>query len=337
MPTNPYQQYFEAQKALFEEWRDYMQSTFFKDAGAAEGASFNPMDYYNKAMEAPHNFWKKTEESYKAYQTVYELWKNLSENNSTVLDSKAAMQIYDEWSKQSFNLLKDSLVPNLPGYIKDYSGKFLSEMEATNAVMSDYFKNWSGTAESLKNAFFDSVGKGPKGYIDLLDVWRENYDKTFGKLLNAPTFGKEMDFWNRQKSSFDRLVKYNVAVTKFYARLYDIAQDATKQVLEDYVEMYAKGTQPKTFDEFYKYWSKKVSEAYQKVLFSDDISALAGNLVDAMSAFKIEFDQLCEMYLAAVPVPKKSDMDDLYKTVYELKKELRDLKKEVYANDKRNS
>ncbi len=160
-----------------------------------------------------------------------------------------------------------------------------------------------------------------------MNASRTFYDNTFSKLLNAPSFGRDMEFWERQKSIFDRFVKFNIAATEFYSRIGDIAQDATKQVLEDYVKMSGEGTQPKSFDEFYKYWAKAVSAAYDKVLLSEELSILAGKMVDELSRFKAAFDKAWESYLALFPIPKKSDLDDLYKTVYELKKEVKALKK----------
>ena len=335
MMSSFYQQYFENQKKMFDEWQKYMKSTYSKNADT-EIPLFNSSEFYAKMMDAPNNFWKKTEEGYKSYSAVFDLWKSLNEKNS-VLDKDSAMQIYDAWLKQSFSLIRSNIAPNVPEYLKDFTERFVGQMESSSEKMSEYAKNWSDNADALHKAYMDSFAGGPQGFLEFLDVWQKNYDETFGKMMNAPTFGKDMDFWRLQKASLDRFIKYNVAAIKFYTSLFEIAQDATKQVLEDYVTMSAEGTQPKTFDEFYKYWSKMVSAAYEKVLFSENLSVLSGNMVDAMSRFKIEYDKLCEMYLASAPVPKNSDMDDVYKTMYELKKEVRALKKEMQGHEKHNS
>lgn len=336
MPSNFYQQYFESQKAMFDAWQKYMATAYDKTAGEKEDAAPNPMEFYHKMMEAPNEFWKKTSESYKSYHAVFELWQKLSEN-APKLDTQAVLNIHEEWVKQYFDLIKSNFLPSLPGYMQPFTGKVVETMEASNAAMAETMQTWAASGESLYKTFQEALGKGPKGYIDFLEAWQQSYDATFGKFVNAPTFGKDMEFWKHQKASFDRFVKFNTAAAKFYASLFEIAQDATKQVLEDYAAMQAQGTQPKTFDEFYKYWSKAVTAAYEKVLFSENLSVLSGNMVDAMSRFKMESDKLWAFYLAQMPIPKKSDMDDLHKTVYELKKELRALKKEIRANEHRNA
>ncbi len=331
MSNNVYQQFIDAQKAVFATWRKTVEPMF---ARSGEVPFADPAAFFEKMQEAPNDFWKKAGESYKAYQAVFELWKQLSEKEGG-LDSKAAMELYDAWSKQYFDCIKNNLTPALPGFVKDFSEKLLENMETNQTVWSEQAKTWAANAQSLHKAALDAMVNGPKGYLEFLEAWQKGYEESYGKLMNAPTFGKDMEFWKQQKAGFDRFIKYNVAATKFYAGMYDIAQDATKKVLEDYIAMRAEGTEPKTFEEFYKYWSKAVSSAYQTFLFSDEMSRLAGNMVDEMSRFKIAYDELCETWLENFPVVRHSDINDVYKTLYELKKEVRALKKEIRSNEKR--
>ncbi|MDR2727375.1 MAG: hypothetical protein LBC10_05225 [Deltaproteobacteria bacterium] len=337
MADNYYQQYFDAQKAMFDAWQKHTAPMFAaQNAGGEGGEAHNHMDFYQKLLEAPNDFWKKTSESYKSYHAIFELWKTLNENKAP-LDSQAALDIYNIWAKQNFALIRNNLLPSMPGYMQNITERIFETIETSSASMADSIKAWAANDESLKKAVHDALLNGPKGYIGFLEAWQQSYETTLGKFANAPTFGRDMDFWKLQKSSFDRFVKFNTAAAKFYASLFEIAQNATRQVLEEYAAMQAEGTQPKTFEEFYKYWSKTITATYEKVLLSDNLSALSGNMVDAMSRFKVEYDKLCAFYLDHIPVPKKSDMDDLYKTVYELKKEIRALKKEIHANERRSA
>ncbi len=371
MPNNSYQHFFEAQKAMFDEWQKYMKSAF-KNFAPAATANFSPSEYYSKIFEATQNFWqkafdewqshlktagtvsdfnldstayyqkmaesaqefwRKTGESYKPYSALFALWQKLSEDAGG-LNKKNLMEIYEAWTKQHATLMRDSFMPNSPGYIKDFANKLMENFSTNSEVFKSYLQTSLDSGEAWQQAWQNALNKGPEGYIELLEVWQKNYNDTFGKLVNAPTFGRDMSLWQHQKAGFDRFIKYNIAITKFYTGIYEVAQDATKKVLEDYLAMSAQNAQPKTFDEFYKYWSKTVTAGYDKVLFSEHLSQLAGNMVDEMSRFKAESDKLWEMYLANFPVPRKSDMDALYKTVYDLKKELRAMKREMKSNEK---
>jgi hypothetical protein len=324
MANHFYQQYFEAQKAMLDAWQKQMSTGYAQNAGPVESEAARP--------EAPNDFWKKVSESYQSYQAVFELWKTLSEHKAP-LDSQASTDIYNTWLKQGFSMLRSNLLPTLPGQVQHVVEKIFDTMETSNAAMAESMKGWAGSDETLRKAFQDALDNGPKGYIGFMEAWQQGYDATLGKFAATPTFGKDMEFWKSQKASFDRFVKFSMAAAKFYASLLEIAQSATKKVLADYAVMQAEGKAPKTFDEFYKYWARTVTATYEKVLLSSELSELSGDMVNSMSRFKMEYDKLCSFYLAQLPLPKQSDMEDLYKTVYELKKELRALKKEMHPNE----
>jgi hypothetical protein len=327
MADQVYEKFFEAQKSLFEEWQKNLQTSFKTfTAGSAEGE--NPSDFYKKVFDSPQDFMKKIGEGSEVYQSLFELWKRLSESGAKP-DAKAAGEIYDEWSGRFFTLLREAFVPSVPAFTQKFAEVFVSKLESSDKVLSENYKTWSAADEQLRAAWLNSLDKGPKGYIDFLEVFRKVYDETGGKAAKAPTFGKDMGFWKSRQAVMDSYIKYNIASNRFYAALAEIAGDATKKALKDYVEMCEGDNKIKTFEEFYKYWSKTVSATYDKVLFSDEVSMLAGNMVDEMAKFRAEFDKFFELSFASLPIPKKSDMDDLYATVYELKKEVRALRKEI--------
>jgi hypothetical protein len=327
MPAQFYEKFFEAQKSMFEEWQQNMQNTFKNIAAEGEQAG-NSTEFYKKFFNSPQDFLKKISDSSQVYQTLFDLWKRLSESGP-LLDAKAAGEIYEDWSRRFFEQIHEIFIPSLPAFMRNFAENFATKMESTDKLLTDNFKSWFSAEEELRKAWFDSLGKGPKGYVNFLEVWRKVYEDTAGKLANAPTFGKDMDFWKRRQAVFDSFIKYSIATNRFYAALADIAEEATKQTLSDYTALFSGEQKISTFDEFYKYWSKTVSAAYEKVLFSDELSMLAGNMVDEMAKFRVEFDKFFELTFAGLPIPKKSDMDDLYAAVYELKKEVRALKKEI--------
>lgn len=297
-------------------YSEYLKSSH--DAGNA----------FFKSFENPQNIWDKANDSLKYYQSMYDLWSKLSDASST-LDGEAATGIYNEWLAKSREYVKANFPSFLPAEAKELTTKFFETSESYSKAMESFWKPWGEHIGQLNETFSEAMFNDPKAYIEYLDLWKKNYDLTFSKLMQAPAFGLEKDYWDLQKSSLDRFVKYTVALNEYLSSFFQIAQDATKKVLEDYMQMLAEGKQPKTFQEFYKYWTTQINEAYHKVLFSSDFSKLVGHVVEAMSEFKKTYDKLFELYLANVPVPKKSEMDSLYKTVYDLKKELRALKADL--------
>ncbi len=324
MSENFFDTYLNTQKILFDQWQENIRAAF----ASYDFSRMQNAEATTNGDEVTREFWGKVQESSKSYQAVMELWKNLSEKN-TSLDQQTAVDIFDAWCKQGFTSIRASLIPNIPEYMKNFVEKSIGRMESSSNTVAEYARMWASSEDSVARAWADAQGKGPEGYIHFLKTWQQSYNATLGRLLSAPSFGKNMEFLQQQKSSFDRFIRYNIAATQFYTSLASVIREATRKVVDDYLEMRTQGTEPKTFEEFYKYWTKVVSDHYEKILFTDEISSLAGNMVNEMARFKRERDRLCEMYLADLPIPKKSDMDDLYKTVHDLKREVRRLKTEL--------
>jgi len=320
-------------KKGFDEWKKQMES-----AGQFPGMlgdfdfTFNPSEYYRNMAATAQDFWKKAGESKETYSALVELWRQLAEDLPG-MDSKSIMEVYEKWSKEYASQLRSSLTPHIPDYMKDFSEKWMDNLELTGEKALENLKAWMSNGEDLQQAVQKMMAGSPNAYIEFMEVLKKNYEDTFGRIAHQPTFGKDMEFWRRYRDSFDRYVKFNIAATGFYTAMYEVIRDSTRKVIEDYMAMASEGDQPQTFDEFYKYWSKQVSANYDKVLFYEEYGRLAGNMVDEMARFKIAFDELCESYLAHLPVARKSDMEALHKTVYDLKKELRSLKKEIKGKE----
>lgn len=285
------------------------------------------LDFWNKFFEDPQNIWSKMNEGVKAYQGIYKLWNQVTEQ--TALDSKTALKIYNEWQDQYSDYMKNSYIPNLPEYMRDLAAKFTDMAGTYRGAVNTFWKPWIETEAEMKEKLFSSLLNDPQAYLDFLHIIQKNYDESFSKLMTNPMFGKDRESLELQRKSIDKYIKFSIALNEFNTRIYQIYLDATKQVMDDYVKMYAEGTQPKTFEEFYKYWTSQVNNAYDKIFFSDDFSKLVGHTVEAMTKFKKESDKVVEDYLRYVPVPKQSEMDSLYKNVYELKKEVRTLKADI--------
>ncbi len=169
----------------------------------------------------------------------------------------------------------------------------------------------------------------PSAYREFLQGWRETYKATFSKIQDMPIVGILREHLENQEKSIDKYYEYVSVAGDFWGRIFEIASDTTEQVFQDYLEILEEGKELKTYDDFYEYWSSLIVKAYDKLFLSDDFSKVAGGVINAMSDFKAYFDKLLEDYLQLWPIPKNSDMKSLYKTVYDLKKEVRSLRSEM--------
>ncbi len=93
-------------------------------------------------------------------------------------------------------------------------------------------------------------------------------------------------------------------------------------------EMY-KGQASKTFKEFYTIWWTTNEETVNELFKSKEFSSLLGRVVDATMSHRKRLNDIMEEYLKTLPVPTRSEMNDLYKTLYQLKKVVRKSTRQV--------
>ncbi|MFM8331320.1 MAG: poly(R)-hydroxyalkanoic acid synthase subunit PhaE, partial [Candidatus Methylumidiphilus sp.] len=66
-----------------------------------------------------------------------------------------------------------------------------------------------------------------------------------------------------------------------------------------------------------------------KLFQTEDFSRLQGELLDAGLTARTHYFKIMEMQLYDLPIALRSEMDDLYKTVYDLKKKVRALEQQA--------
>jgi len=297
------------------------------------------MNYFNEVMAFnsklftsytgdPCEIYRKINQSNGIYESIYEVWKKLKEIGFIPTED-TIKKVYEEWSEQNMEYMKKSYIPYVPEPMKKILEDSIGIMESYKVAANKFWQPWISSQEELKDIFYKGYFNNPSGYVEYFKLWKDNYDKSFSKFINTPMMGIDREFLEKQSEGFDKFIRFSVLVNEFCANIYNLTQETMKKIFQDYMEMYKEGVAPQTFEQFYKYYTKEMDNAFNKLFFSDEFSKLVGHMLDAMTNFKIESDKLWEEYLSFIPVPKKTEMDSLYKTVYDIKKETRSMKKEI--------
>lgn len=332
-----YAKFAEAQKNMYEAWAEVM--TLMDKDGNMKFPAFDPADMYKNFEEAntaflekmkstPRDVYEKMKESTDSYYELYKMWETAAQNNVKPGQEKMT-EIYNEWKENYGKKMRENYLAYLPESIRGISDKAMNLSQSYVQTTGEFWEPWKESAAEMNDAFMRGFTMDSSSYMDYLEAWKKSYDATYSKILKMPAIGIQKESIKRQMDSADKYYNMAVIMNSFYGRIYQIANDTTEQVFKDYFDLLEEGKEPKTYDEFYRYWSKAINKAYDKLFFSDDFSKLAGETVNAMSDFKLNYDRMLEDYVSYWPVPKKSDMDSLYKTVYDLKKEVRSTTKEI--------
>ena len=101
------------------------------------------------------------------------------------------------------------------------------------------------------------------------------------------------------------------------------------QVMQDKIgEMAENGTLPEDSKVYYNMWVKVLEGHYMTLYQTPEYVETMARTINALADFSAARNAVLEDMLSLLPVARKSDMDDMARELYELKKRLRKLEKE---------
>lgn len=331
---NMFNQYAEAQKNMMDMWNKMVSGLNLPNAPMT-----NPMEYFKDMTDTlmnsyvgytgtPLQIFEKMGKGTEVYYNLYQLWSDIYEKNIEPTEENIK-KLTEDWLAKGQDFSSQYFLPYLPTEVQNAIRQSASVGESYKDTMETFFGPWQKSMKDLNDAMAKGLFKDPEGFLEFFQTWKKNYSETFSKALNMPMMGISREANEAQLQAIDRYVRVTTYVAEVMAKIAHLTNENTKKVVLNSFEELKEGKQPKTFEEFYASWKKSLSAAFDDLFYSDEFSKLLATLVDAAMDYKIAVDNVMERYLSSLPIPMKSDMDSLYKTVYELKREVRALKKQV--------
>lgn len=241
----------------------------------------------------------------------------------TVPTTEKLKEIYDQWAKD-YQTVMGALWGAYPSKdaeetAKAYQGAAAAAAESTWRLMEPVLKNLERLPEILGKMASGDAGAS----IELTGLFRRNYELTLGKALRSPSLGYAREFAQRVNETVDAYVRYNVALAQYFAPFYQSGMHATEKIFERLSEFRGKEVTPETFREFYRTWWTINEDVYNQMFRSEEFTKLLGEVLREGLLLKKQLDELSDEIVQFTNLPTKQEMDEVYRTIYDLRKEVR--------------
>jgi polyhydroxyalkanoate synthase subunit PhaE len=301
-------------------YQDWLQKTvgglqdFTKMASPGIGA-----DTMEKMMQAGE-----------VYTKLFSFWTDLAKNMPGQLQA-------DKWQEFSASMMQDYnkvlesfFAANLPESVKMLMKSPTEIGEMYQQTMYNLFLPWVDSSERLKESYLKALKGDRQAYMDFTNAWYESFQGSYGKLLHMPAFGLSRESIEKVMHGVETLTQFVSTSNKFNAALYKVGYEAMEKLMQNLTVLTEKGKAPDSFKEFYKLWWQTNEEAYFNLFKAESFARMMGEVLDAGTKFKKQYDEmLMEIISSNLPIPTDKDMDSLVKTVYQLKKNLREQGKKI--------
>lgn len=290
---------------------------------------FAPFQSWNKGFtdDTVKDAWNNMTNMSNAYVKFYEMWspmyKNMLNNSFNA-----------EWMKSSFNteafrdLMDRTIAFAAPAQTKEFFQQFQNWMEVTNNYNRHLYQQFVGNVpENLKNLTpFLLFGNDANNTAN--NVFAA-YQRSVSPLMRLFYPGKESEMNELQAGIMDKLSVYGQKLAELQQQMYVTGAKTWEAFLFENADQLKKGGDLSNMQQVFQAWVAKNEEAFINLFRSDAYSKTQGELLDLSLEIKQRSEKIGEMVLQPLPVVLRSEADELYTTIYELRKRVHALEKQL--------
>lgn len=194
-----------------------------------------------------------------------------------------------------------------------------------NNLGKEYYEQMQNISKNFPQLFNGSTAETMKSfYTQLHNV----FGKTFEPLLKTVNPGKEKENAEAVIALMDKMADYSIKQAELQAYLQTTAKAGVEKIAKYYSEKYSDPqalTQLPSAEEMYNEWVKVNEQMFTELFASEEFSKVKGEALNLSMDVKKHFEKQFEGAFQNFPVVFKSEVEDMQKTIYELKKQVKEL------------
>jgi class III poly(R)-hydroxyalkanoic acid synthase PhaE subunit len=332
------QTWSEAQKKMFEGWFNLakgssgMQSTPFPvnpdimkqwQQMATQGLDSWTSGADPVARNAAKQLIASQEAMYRFIQLFSRAWQAMAPKIEAGEDWQSVMKQYsDQWVQ--------TMIGGPTGMMN--SGKDINEL------LQFYMQGWTKISQPWMQLFQDSPGNFSQvlmgGGTELAELTKLHWDvveRTFGGMTEIPGLGSNRELNAKLLKGFDAWTSLQKSNAEFQVFLGKTMNVAVEQFMQDLITMSEKGEKIESLRDLMNMWMEIIDQTFSKMYVSEEYLELQKRLAAGVMTYKIQQQQIIELLIKPLDLPSRSEVDDAYLTIYELRKDVRALKKQMKA------
>ncbi|MEJ2708328.1 MAG: class III poly(R)-hydroxyalkanoic acid synthase subunit PhaE [Anaerolineales bacterium] len=324
----------EAQKTLWETWVEAMSS---KPKSTTSTSKPEIMDVWSQITQQSMMDWQEsaapiaraTTEQFFAVQETAIRFLEFSVRLWEAIGPK--MQAGEDWTA--------TLEKNLEQFRKQwiqFPEIAKGSAEDINRLWNDYLQQWQRFGQPWIQAmqrapeFYARMMTGDStAYIGLSNLYREAYQDTFARLVTSPGLGMTREFNEKFQLGFDAWVSWQLAAMEYQGVVGELWKQAFKQFQEDLISLVEKDEKIETLRDFVLLWTRGAEQVFTNGFQTERYVLAQGKMLNAAMAYRVHEREIIEVFLNLYDLPTRSELDETHRRIYELRKEVKLLKKAI--------
>jgi class III poly(R)-hydroxyalkanoic acid synthase PhaE subunit len=200
---------------------------------------------------------------------------------------------------------------------------YLKEVQRFNQLWLD-----SVTA-SLQPLSQTTTGSN-KPWLELNNLyWNLLYEETFGSLMQSPLLGPTREINGKLLKTFDVWTELYRASVDYQIVLADVQYRSLEALMQELVTLYGQDKKITDWREFQQISSVTADRIFEETFRQDDNLRIRGNFINKLNGYRLQQQILMEEWMKLMNLPTRSEIDEVHQNIYALRKEVKQLKKQL--------
>lgn len=296
-----------------KQWQQYMEQNLQALAPeSADSAKFAMDQFLSGQMQAQQLF-----------QLTAEAWQTIARNASSPEEWQKALAAYVEEMRSQMADATD---------VEQFMTNSTKLWQLYMQEMQKFMQPWLQTWQHMPQPFHSFASSDSKlhPFLQLMNSAWDSYGQTWGRMANMPSIGLTRELNEKLSRSFVVWQENQRIGIEYQTTLADVMVQAFEAFMQRLLTM-AKEEQPiDSQNQLMELWVEVADEEFLTLFHSERYAAIQSKYVNSSMALRQQQRELVEVTLRMNDLPTQSDMDEAHKNIFQLRKEVKALKKTVH-------
>ncbi|MEO0311022.1 MAG: hypothetical protein RIQ89_679 [Bacteroidota bacterium] len=248
-----------------------------------------------------------------------------------------------DWTKSWGNMFSMNANPMMNAMnpwanLFNTANPFNSWMNQFNPAIQQMQQQWNGMMNPMMNYFNQNMQQlngqmnfGPMNQL-LLNNWNQLLTFTnehFGPMFRMLTPSLQKQNMEAMQSIADKMVRYNLKLNEYNQLVYQAGLNAMQKVAEQVQQKMNSEEGFKGLAALYTEYTNISDKTFVNLFETPAFAKVQGELAELQHLLKKEVDVMMEKSMSFLPLINRSEMDDNYKTIQNMKKRIAELEKQL--------
>jgi class III poly(R)-hydroxyalkanoic acid synthase PhaE subunit len=311
-------QWFElAQKSpatdIFDQWQAAFSGNLDSWMADADDTTRETAERMLASQKAMMQFW----------QFAAKAWQDISAQMDSGGDWQQALRNYTEQIRKRLDQSAQTAFQSGAGSNELWT----MYQEQMQKLMRPWMEWW----QNSPSIFNEAISGKNVGLPEWGKLYHTIYQETISPFLTSPTMGFTRQLEHKLRKGFVVWEEYRQADFNYQMVVFDAWAKTFEYIQQKLLSLSEQDQKITSLEELGTLWIDAAENAFGEVFASNAYIEAQGTLVNATMRYRIYQREVMELVFQMVDIPTRREVDAAHRTNYELRKEIKALKKQLEA------